>query len=94
MQRLPTMLIQFDMPGRDAGPGSGNELTGDERLAMYDKAVARMDERTRESFNSQVGDDAVSKVDRNSFRMFVDGDEGHLGAYPDVARFNHDCRPK
>ena len=59
------------MPGLDAGLGAGNELTGDERMEMYDKGVARMDQKTRETFNSQVGDDVVTKVDRNSFRMFV-----------------------
>lgn len=94
MTRLPTLLIQFDMPGLDKGAETGDQLTGEERGEIYEKAVGRMDETTRKMFNSQVGGDVVSKVDRNSFRMFVDGDEGHLGAYPDVARFNHDCRPK
>lgn len=97
MRRLPTLLIQFDVPELDSLPGSGNkanELPLDQRLDMYEKAVRRMDDKTRELFNRQMGKDAVEKVDKNSFRMFVAGNEGHLACYPDVSRFNHDCRPK
>ncbi|KAM7211703.1 SET domain containing protein [Rhypophila decipiens] len=93
---MPTLLLQFDMPGIDSKPGAqngANELSREERLGIYGKAVERLDEVSKKKFMRQVGGDVVGIVDKNSFRLFVDGDEGHLGVWADVSLFNHDCRP-
>lgn len=97
MSHTPTLLIQFDIPGVDTKPGDLNGadgLTWAERTEMYEKAVERMDSKSRKKFLRQVGGDIVEVVDKNAFRISLDGDDGHLGVWPDVSLFNHDCRPK
>ncbi|KAK5628619.1 hypothetical protein RRF57_004334 [Xylaria bambusicola] len=51
----------------------------------------------RDAFMGQMGRDIHDKINTNAFEIFVHGadEKGtrHLGAYPDVAKFNHDCRP-
>ncbi|KAK4248619.1 hypothetical protein C7999DRAFT_30983 [Corynascus novoguineensis] len=87
MQRAPALLIQ-NHPHIDFEPGL--------RLEMYQAAVDRLPEPTRTNFLRQTGDTIYEKVQKNSFRVFVDGDtqhSAHLGIFPEVSKFNHDCRP-
>jgi hypothetical protein len=88
MRRAPAMLIQ-STPHLDLDP--------EVREKLYRDAVDRLPEPTRERFLRQTGDTIYDKVEKNSFRMFVDGDRKqsvHLGLFPEVSKFNHDCRPK
>ena len=88
MQRAPAMLIQ-STPHLDLEP--------EVREKLYRDAVDRLPEPTRERFLRQTGDTLYDKIEKNSFRMFVDGDRKqsvHLGLFPEVSKFNHDCRPK
>ncbi|KAL2199453.1 hypothetical protein P885DRAFT_67477 [Corynascus similis CBS 632.67] len=87
MQRAPALLIQ-NRPHIDFEPGL--------RLEMYQAAVDRLPEPTRTNFLRQTGDTVYEKVEKNSFRVFVDGNtqhSAHLGIFPEVSKFNHDCRP-
>ncbi|KAH6853991.1 hypothetical protein B0I37DRAFT_306168 [Chaetomium sp. MPI-CAGE-AT-0009] len=87
MERAPALLIQ-SVPHVDLDP----EVRSD----VYQAAVDRLPEPARARFLRQVGTTIYDKVDRNSFRIFVDGDRehsAHLGIFPEVSKFNHDCRP-
>lgn len=88
MQTTPAMLIQF-----------GPHLDFDEetRLNLYKRAAKRLPKETYERLMRQYGTDEYHKLDRNAFTIFINGNHtlsGHLAIYPDVARMNHDCRPK
>lgn len=88
MQRAPAVLIQ-STPHLDLEP--------EVREKLYRDAVDKLPEPTRGRFLRQTGDTIYDKVEKNSFRMFVDGDRKqslHLGLFPEVSKFNHDCRPK
>ncbi|KAK3329982.1 hypothetical protein B0H66DRAFT_542503 [Apodospora peruviana] len=85
MQRTPCLLVEFD--------SEDSELAKKARKESYEKALARLPDATRELFMAQIGDDVVAKVDRNAFRLFLGDNEGHVASYPEVSRFNHDCRP-
>ncbi len=65
---------------------------------VYEFAVARLPKNRRDAFLGQMGRDIHDKINTNSFQFFVHGTDEkgtrHLAAYPDVAKFNHDCRPK
>lgn len=83
----PAMLVQF---------GPHIDFDGETRLELYDRSVERLPPATRELFKSQYGEDTFMKVDRNAFRLFINGERpfsGHLAVYPEVSRMNHDCRP-
>lgn len=83
----PAMLVQF---------GPHLDFDGETRLELYDRAVAHLPPTAQEHFQSQYGEDAFMKVDRNAFRLFINGERpysGHLAVYPQVSRMNHDCRP-
>ncbi|KAL2165988.1 hypothetical protein VTG60DRAFT_3478 [Thermothelomyces hinnuleus] len=87
MQRGPVLLIQ-SIPHIDLEPGR--------RLELYQAAVDRLPESMRSRFLRQTGDTVYDKVEKNSFRVFLDGNRKHsihLGLFPDVSKFNHDCRP-
>ncbi|KAK0630248.1 hypothetical protein B0T17DRAFT_615929 [Bombardia bombarda] len=87
MQRTPALLAQF---------GPHFDMTVEDRDELYKAAVQRLPAVRRDEFMRQMGEEIYTKMDRNSFRMFIDGkndDSGHLGSFPDVSRFNHDCRP-
>ena len=88
MQRAPVLLIQ-STPHLDLDP----EL----REKLYQTAIDKLPEVTRERFLRQTGDTIYDKIEKNSFRMFVNGDKKHslhLALFPEVSKFNHDCRPK
>jgi hypothetical protein len=85
---LPAMLIQAT-PHMDLDP--------EVREDLYRQAVDKLPESTREKFMKQMGDTIYAKMEKNAFRLYTDGDKAHsahLASYPDVSRFNHDCRPK
>ncbi|KAI1751718.1 hypothetical protein F4782DRAFT_504009 [Xylaria castorea] len=88
MVRAPTLVTQVDAIA---------ELEVGVRDMMYDIAMARLPNNRRDAFLGQMGRDIHDKIDTNSFQFFVHGagekGTGHLGSYPDIARFNHDCRP-
>jgi len=88
MNTLPSLLVQFS-PHLD--------LDRETRLELYKRAAKRLPPHKYKSFMRQYGADEHIKIDRNSFRLFINGDQnfsGHLANYPEVAQMNHDCRPK
>ncbi|KAI0858134.1 hypothetical protein F4860DRAFT_487296 [Xylaria cubensis] len=88
MVRTPTLVTQVDAIA---------ELEVAVRDMMYDIAIAQLPKSRRDAFLGQMGRDIHDRIDTNSFQFFVHGagekGAGHLGCYPDIARFNHDCRP-
>ncbi|KAK1829921.1 SET domain-containing protein 5 [Podospora conica] len=87
MRNTPALLIQFG-PHVDLPPAQRDDL--------YAKALRLLPAPRRREFMLQHGDDVYDKVDKNSFRLFFNGKQsfsGHIGVYPDISRFNHDCRP-
>ncbi|KAL0930504.1 uncharacterized protein CTRU02_214579 [Colletotrichum truncatum] len=65
---------------------------------LLDIAVNNLPKATREVFLSQMGQSGGHKVHdiihTNSFEMRLAIKDGHhFGNYPEVSRFNHDCRP-
>jgi len=88
LQQTAAMLVQF---------GPHLDLSASDRDMLYAKAVEMLPRERRAGFMRQMGRDIFTKVDRNAFRLFVNGGErysGHLGCFPGVSRMNHDCRPK
>jgi hypothetical protein len=88
MQTTPSMLVQF---------GPHIDFDGETRIRLYERAAKRLPKESYDAFMRQYGVDEFIKIDRNSFRLFINGENnfsGHLAVYPDVARMNHDCRPK
>ncbi|KAK4462951.1 SET domain-containing protein 5 [Cladorrhinum samala] len=87
MQRTPSLLIQAK---------AHVYLDREVREKLYEAALGRLPEPTRRKFLRQYGDTAYMKVDKNAFRLEVDGREPlseHFAVFPDVSRMNHDCRP-
>ncbi|KAF2973389.1 hypothetical protein GQX73_g183 [Xylaria multiplex] len=88
MARAPTLVAQTD---------AIVELEVAVRDMMYDVALKRLSKKRRDGFFAQMGRDVQDKITTNSFEFFVPGAEEtgsrHLAAYPDIAKFNHDCRP-
>ncbi|KAI1474274.1 SET domain-containing protein [Daldinia eschscholtzii] len=85
--RSPTMMVQ-------TAPHVGLEPRT--RDVLYDLAVNKLPTKGRELFMRQMGKDVYDKIETNCFQMYIDGanDSGsHLGCYPEISRFNHDCRP-
>ena len=88
LRNTPAMLIQF---------GPHLDFSAAEREDVYAKAARLLPEPRRREFARQFGVTTFEKVDKNSFRLFINGRRnfsGHIGVYPDVSRMNHDCRPK
>ncbi|KAK3955710.1 hypothetical protein QBC32DRAFT_377088 [Pseudoneurospora amorphoporcata] len=87
MQYTPTLVVQL---------GPHIDLPASDREAFYQDAVNQLPTARREVFVAQYGKDIYTKIDRNAFRMFINGQNpysGHLDAFPEVSRLNHDCRP-
>lgn len=74
------------------------ELDEDDQYQLLDKAVEELPSPLRQTYMAQLGHFGGHKVDdilnTNAFNMALgtDGDT-HLTAFPEVSRFNHDCRP-
>ncbi|KAI1803079.1 SET domain-containing protein [Daldinia bambusicola] len=85
--RSPTMMVQ-------TAPHVGMEPRI--RDVLYDQAISKLPTKGRELFMGQMGKDVYDKIETNCFQMYIDGvnDSGsHLGCFPEISRFNHDCRP-
>lgn len=86
--RTPTMMVQT-APHLELEPGM--------RDVLYDLTVERLPSKGRNLFLGQMGKDVYDKIETNCFHLYIDGANesgGHLGCYPEISRFNHDCRPK
>lgn len=86
--RTPTMMVQ-------TAPHVGLELGT--RDLLYDLAVQKLPSKGHELFMGQMGKDVYDKIETNCFQLYIDGANesgSHLGCYPEISRFNHDCRPK
>lgn len=88
MSNTPAAMMQLSLH---------NTMPDKYQVGMYNMAVQKLPAPTRRAFRSLVGDTIVDILNKNCFRMDIDGDKEeahHLGCFLDVARFNHDCRPK
>ncbi|KAI2616777.1 SET domain-containing protein [Hypoxylon sp. NC1633] len=85
--RSPTIMVQTEAHvGMEPGT----------RDVLYDLAVDRLPSKGRQLFMGQMGRDVFDKIEMNCFQLYIDGANesgGHLGCYPEISRFNHDCRP-
>ncbi|KAI5926916.1 hypothetical protein F4810DRAFT_723343 [Camillea tinctor] len=66
------------------------------REAFYDSAMSKLPTPRREEFMNQMGEGVHGKIETNCFQLYIDGGKkgsSHLGCYPEISRFNHDCRP-
>lgn len=84
-----------------------DDLSPEEHRRILDAALLRLPAARRRAFHRQLGQFGGHRASdillTNSFQMDVgegkgegegEGEEGHhLGNFPDVSRFNHDCRP-
>ncbi|KAI1136506.1 SET domain-containing protein [Hypoxylon sp. FL0543] len=85
--RSPTMMVQT-APHVGMEPGT--------RDILYDIAVGKLPKKGQELFMGQMGKDIHDKIETNCFQLYIDGANesgSHLGCYPEISRFNHDCRP-
>lgn len=87
----PTFMIHRKLTD-DLGP--------EELRYILDAALLKLPAQRRRAFLRQLGQFGGHRVSdimlTNAFQMDVggEGEEGHhLGNFPDVSRFNHDCRP-
>lgn len=73
------------------------ELPPDKRADLYDMVLENLPPEARDEFLSQVGDDVTTVINRNGFEIHTsrdDDDFRYVGAFPEQALINHDCRPK
>lgn len=86
MSRAPTLLVHHD---------SHSDLPRDVLTELYDAAVAKLPAGRRASFERQYGESHYDRINKNAFWIGLTEDESgaHQGAYPDIARLNHACRP-
>lgn len=77
-----------------------DDLLPEDLLYILDAAILKLPAPRRRAFLQQLGQFGGHRVSdillTNAFQMDVggEGEEGHhLGNFPDVSRFNHDCRP-
>ena len=88
MVRTPTIIVQAIAHVR---------IDPEPRNMLYSRAIERLPKPKQNLFMSQMGKGIHGKIDTNCFQLFVDGKNetgSHLACYPEVSRFNHDCRPK
>ena len=77
-----------------------DDLSEEEQARLLDSAIATLPSSTRDVFDVQVGHAGGSKVVdimlTNSFEMSlaIPADRHHSGNFPEISRYNHDCRPK
>jgi hypothetical protein len=76
------------------------EVELEDMYRFFEQAVQSLPKATRKKFLGQAADlgghQLVDIMYTNSFQLMIgDGQDGaHYGNYPEVSRFNHDCRPK
>ncbi|KAH8896036.1 hypothetical protein GQ53DRAFT_779325 [Thozetella sp. PMI_491] len=69
-----------------------------DQYPVLESAISRLPAASRKKFLSQMGHFGGHQISdilmTNSFQLDVGGADGHhYGNFPDVSRFNHDCRP-
>lgn len=67
------------------------------RSHLYDVILENLPSAARDEFLSQVGEDVTTVIDRNGFEIHTGRDDDavrYVGAFPEQALINHDCRPK
>ncbi|POS81388.1 hypothetical protein DHEL01_v200222 [Diaporthe helianthi] len=72
------------------------ELPPDRRTGLYDMVLENLPHEARDEFLSQVGEDVTTIINRNGFEIHTgrdDDDVRYVGAFPEQALINHDCRP-
>ncbi|KAI1451728.1 SET domain-containing protein [Annulohypoxylon moriforme] len=85
--RPPTLMVQTS-PHVEMERGTLDVL--------YGLAVEKLPRKGHELFMGQMGSDIYDKIETNCFQLYIDGANesgSHLGCYPEISRFNHDCRP-
>lgn len=73
------------------------ELAPERRRHLYDMVLENLPPEARNEFLSQVGDDVTTVIDHNGFEIHTGRDDDaikYVGAFPEQALINHDCRPK
>lgn len=92
MRWQPTFLVHKDFAG---------DVPEEESRRVLDLALLKLPAGRRRAFSRQLGQFGGHRASdimvTNAFQVDVGGPgagEGHhLGNFPDVSRFNHDCRP-
>ncbi|KAI6083045.1 SET domain-containing protein [Hypoxylon rubiginosum] len=87
LTRTPTFMVQT---------ASHVGLEPGTRDVLYDLAVHKLPSAGQELFMGQMGKDIYDKIETNCFQLYIDGANesgSHIGCYPEISRFNHDCRP-
>ncbi|ORY57430.1 uncharacterized protein BCR38DRAFT_305053, partial [Pseudomassariella vexata] len=76
-----------------------DDLSKDEQYRLLEAGIGRLPMATRDIVMAQMGHSGDHRVldimMTNSFEMWMDiGQDGHhFGNFPEVSRYNHDCRP-
>lgn len=77
--------------------GAHVQLPPDRRSHLYDLILENLPREARDEFLSQVGEDFTTIIDRNGSEIHTGRDSdavSYVGAFPEQALINHDCRPK
>jgi hypothetical protein len=91
MVRQPSLLVQVAAQAR-----TDVHL----RDQIYTTVLEKLGVQARGQLLEMVGRDLGDKIDKNCFRLRAsaeeagDGGDDYIACYPDVARVNHDCRPR
>ncbi|KAL1859023.1 hypothetical protein Daus18300_009661 [Diaporthe australafricana] len=76
--------------------GAHLQLPPDRRSHLYDLILENLPPEARAEFLSQAGEDVTTIIDRNGFNIHTERDSdavSYVGAFPEQALINHDCRP-
>lgn len=91
MKRQPSLLVQVEAQAR---------TDVHVRDILYGQAMDGMRDIDRNRVMGMMGSDLGDKIDKNCFRLRIndhennDSGDHYIGCYPDIARLNHDCRPR
>lgn len=90
MEWLPTMLVHRNLM---------QAVDRDDAFRQLEAAVMKLPAPRRRAFMRQAGQFGGHQISdilfTNSFQMDLGAGSGqHYGNFPEVSRFNHDCRPK
>lgn len=91
MIRTPTLMVHRKLMD-DIEPMGAT-------LRMLDAAVMKLPAQRRRAYMRQMGQFGGHKIvdilHTNSFQMDLETEDGHhYGNFPEISRFNHECRPK
>lgn len=90
MAHTPVLLIHQDFK---------EEPYQDRQHHLLDLALKSLPDRTADLFMGQMAHNpdehpVAARLTTNAFRLDLGGDDGqHYGAFPEVGKTNHDCRP-